>query len=242
MNITLIGYGKMGKEIDRLASERGITVIGRLEPETKIPESDIQRTDVAIHFASPESVFVDAQRWSNAGKNLVVGTTGWQSDLEKVKEVIRRNKVGLVYAPNFSAGVNIFFRLIREAAKIMNRFAEYDVTVHEEHHKDKVDSPSGTALTVANVLLEQIARKKTPLSGSSEGKIKPEQLQITSTRAGAIVGTHIVTFDSLADSIEVKHTAKNRTGFAVGALLAADWIVGKQGVFTMEDVLADIIR
>jgi 4-hydroxy-tetrahydrodipicolinate reductase len=241
MNIILIGYGKMGKEIDRLASERNFTVLGRLEPDTVVKESDIQRTDVLLHFASPESVLPHVQRWAAAGKNIVVGTTGWQDDFEKVKAIVAEKKIGLVYASNFSVGVHIFFRLITEAATLINTFADYDVTVHEAHHKDKVDSPSGTALTAAKILLEHIERKKTILSGSPQGRIKPDQLQITSTRAGAIVGTHTLTLDSLADTIELKHTAKSRAGLALGALLSAEWVKGKRGLYTFEDVLAETI-
>jgi 4-hydroxy-tetrahydrodipicolinate reductase len=242
MNITLIGYGKMGKEIDRLASERGVTIIERLDLGSPIKDSEIQRTDVAIHFASPESLLPHVQRWAAAGKNIVVGTTGWQNDFDKVKAIVAETKIGLVYASNFSIGVHIFFRLIKEAATLINKFAEYDVSVHEAHHKDKVDSPSGTALTAAKILLGDIERKKTILSDPPQGRIKPDQLQITSTRAGAIVGTHTVTIDSLADSIEVKHTAKSRTGFALGALLSAEWIKNKHGLYTFEDVLADTIQ
>jgi 4-hydroxy-tetrahydrodipicolinate reductase len=241
VNIILIGYGKMGKEIDRLASERNFAVLGRLEPDTAVKESDIQRTDVVLHFASPESVLPHVQRWAAAGKNIVVGTTGWQNDFEKIKAIVAEKRIGLVYASNFSIGVHIFFRLIKEAATLINSFADYDVSVHEAHHKDKVDSPSGTALTAAKILLEHIERKKTILSGSPQGKIKPDQLQITSTRAGAIVGTHILTLDSLADTIELKHTAKSRAGLALGALLSAEWIKGKHGLYTFEDVLAETI-
>ena len=230
----------MGKELDRIAAERGHTVLGRLEPDTPISADAIQRTDVVIHFASPESVLPYVQRWAELGKNIVVGTTGWQRDFEKVKGIVAERNIGLVHASNFSIGVNIFFRLVRESARLMNNFAEYDVSVHEAHHKDKVDSPSGTALTAARILLEQIKRKKTILSEPPQGRIKPDQLQISSTRAGSIVGTHTITFDSLADSIELKHTAKNRTGFALGSLLAAEWVKDKRGLFTIEDVLSDI--
>jgi 4-hydroxy-tetrahydrodipicolinate reductase len=242
VNITLIGYGKMGKEIDRLALERGITVIDRLDLGAEVKESSLQRTDVAIHFAGPDSVLAHVQRWATGRKNLVVGTTGWQNDLDKVKSIVAETNVGLVYASNFSIGVHLFFRLIKETATLMNNFAEYDVTIHEAHHKDKVDSPSGTALTAAKILLERIHRKKTILSDTLHGKINPDQLQVTSTRAGAIVGTHTITFDSLADGIELKHSAKNRSGFALGAILAAEWVKDKHGLYTMEDVLADIIR
>lgn len=242
MNITLIGYGKMGKEIDRLAAERGLNVVSRLASGSTLKDSDIQHTDVAIHFARPDSVLPHVQRWSASKKNMVVGTTGWQQEFDNVKAVVAESNIGLVYASNFSIGVNIFFRLLKEAAKLINNFADYDVSVHEAHHKDKMDSPSGTALTAAKILLEHIERKKTILSQPPQGRIRPDQLQITSTRAGTTVGTHAVTFDSLADSLELKHTAKNRTGFALGALLAAEWVKDKHGLFTVEDALADIIR
>jgi len=241
MNIILIGYGKMGKEIERLAVEQNIAIIDRLEPDTEITEAAIRRTDVAVHFASPDSVLPHVKQWAAAGKNMVVGTTGWQKDLATIKSIVDETKIGLVYASNFSVGVHVLYRLIKESATIINKLSEYDVCIHEAHHKDKVDSPSGTALTAARILLDHITRKKTILSERPQGPIKPEQLQVTSTRAGAIVGTHTITFDSLADSIELKHTAKNRSGLARGALLAAEWIKGKQGLYTFEDVLADIV-
>jgi len=242
MNIAIIGYGKMGKEIDRLATERGLKVIHRLTSGSLLTVHEIQRVDVGIHFARPDSVVPYVERWAGLKRNLVIGTTGWQNDFDKIASAVKKNNVALVYASNFSIGVHLFFRLIKETARLINHFGEYDVSLHEAHHKDKLDSPSGTALTAAKILLEQIERKKTMLTEPPQGTIKPEQLQITSTRLGSIVGTHTVTFDSLADSIELRHTAKNRTGFALGALLAAEWIQGKRGLFTMEDVLTDIVR
>ena len=242
MNIALIGYGKMGKEVERIALERGYAVVGRLDLGSDITDQDLQRADVAIHFAQPDSVVPHVHRWARSGKAMVIGTTGWQNDFPKIQAIVAETKIGLVHASNFSIGVNIFFRLVKEAAKLINNFAEYDVSVHEAHHKDKIDSPSGTALTAAKILLEQIKRKKTILSDSPQGTIRPEQLQITSTRAGATVGTHTLTFDSLADTIELKHTAKNRSGFALGAILAAEWIKNKHGLYTMDDVLADILQ
>jgi 4-hydroxy-tetrahydrodipicolinate reductase len=242
MNIAIIGHGRMGKEIDRLATERGLGVVLRLRSTTPLTDQDILRADVGIHFAKPDSVVSHVQRWASLKRNMVIGTTGWQKDFMKVKAAVGENKIGIVYASNFSIGVHIFFRLIRETARLINHFAEYDVFVHEAHHKDKLDSPSGTALSAAKILLENIQRKKTLLTEPPQGSIKPDQLQITSTRAGSIVGTHTVTFDSLADSIELKHTAKNRTGFVLGALLAAEWIHGKQGLFTMEEVLSDVLH
>jgi 4-hydroxy-tetrahydrodipicolinate reductase len=242
MNIALIGYGKMGKEIDRLATEKGIAVLYKLTSQSTLTDNEVQRVDVAVHFARPDAVARDVRRWAALKRNMVIGTTGWQQDLSTVKSIVEQSRIGLVHASNFSIGVHIFYRLVRESAQLMNRFAEYDVFVHEAHHRDKIDSPSGTALSAAKILLEHIQRKKTILSDPPQGKIKPDQLQISSTRAGTIVGTHAVTFDSQADMIELKHTAKNRTGFALGALLAAEWVQGKQGMFTMEDVLTDVAR
>ena len=242
MNIALIGYGKMGKEIDRIASERGFGVECRVTSRSTLNDSDITKSDVAIHFAKPDSVLPHVRRLAALRKNIVIGTTGWQNELDKVRTIVRDSKIGAVYASNFSIGVQLFFRLTQEAARLMNSFSEYDVYIQEAHHKDKIDSPSGTALAAASILLEHIKRKQTILSDPPQGKIHPDQLQITSTRAGAIVGTHTITFDSLADVIELKHSAKNRSGFALGALLAAEWIKGKQGMFTMEDVVADIVH
>ncbi len=242
MNITLIGYGKMGKEIERIASERNIRVIGRYDTGDAWNENEIKQSDAVIHFAYADSVLAHVKRCASLQKNVVIGTTGWQQDLDKVKSVVTEAKTGLVYASNFSVGVQVFLRVVREAARLMNKFEDYDVALHEAHHKDKADSPSGTALTAAKIVLDQIQRKKSILTGAPQGKIKHDQLQVTSTRAGAIVGTHTVTFDSPADTIELKHNAKSRAGFAAGALTAAEWIRGKTGVYTMEDVLADIVR
>ncbi len=242
MKIFLIGYGKMGKEIERIAPERGIQVAGRSTSDVPWNNESLRPVDVAVHFARANCVVNNVRRLSQLRKNTVIGTTGWQKDLEEVKSLVQSGGIGLVYASNFSIGVQVFLRALRETAKLMNKFSEYDVTVHEAHHKDKIDSPSGTALSAANIVLEQMERKKTILPGNPAGKIKPEELQISSTRSGAIVGTHTVTFDSAADSLELRHTAKNRAGFALGALLAAEWIRGKQGLFTIDDVLADIVR
>ncbi len=240
MNIALIGYGKMGKEVERTALQRGHVISGRFDIDAEFSENDLERTDVAIHFARHDAVVPHVQRCGRAKRNIVIGTTGWQNDMEKVRSIVSETGIGLVYASNFSIGVQVFFHLVREAAKLIDHFEEYDIALHEQHHKDKIDSPSGTALNAARILLENIRRKKTILTESPKGRIKPEELQVTSTRAGAIVGTHTITIDSVADTIELKHSAKSRTGFALGALMAAEWVNGKRGLFTMEDVLGDI--
>ncbi len=243
MNIALIGYGRMGLEVERLALEDGHEIVLRLTSASPAPNaSDVERVQVAIHFAHAISVVDHVRRWSAWKKPLVIGTTGWQDHLDEVRNTVRSAGTGLVYASNFSIGVNAFQHLLRAAGQIFNRLPAYDVFIHEAHHKDKADSPSGTALTLGNILLGLLERKKSLLTTAPEGAIKPDQLHISSSRAGAIVGMHRVVFDSSADQIELTHTAKNRSGFAAGALLAAQWIQRKQGMFTMEDVVRDLFQ
>jgi 4-hydroxy-tetrahydrodipicolinate reductase len=243
MRLAIVGYGKMGKEIERLAMERDWTVGLRIDIDTP-PVSSLQRNsvDVVIHFANAHTLVDDLTPWAEAHKSIVVGTTGWQDQLSKVQNLVTKYQIGLVYASNFSLGVNIFFHLVKFAAQMMNQFPEYDAYIHEIHHKNKVDSPSGTALTMGKIILEHLQRKKEILNEPPTGKIRPEQLHISSTRSGAIVGTHILAFDSSADTIELKHAAKNRSGLAMGALLAAEWICNKKGLYTMDDVFQDLFK
>ncbi len=243
MNVGLIGYGKMGKEIERIAQERGHSIAAKFTSKSPLLSKDgAQRIDVGIHFARAETVRRDVEHWCGMGKNLVMGTTGWGKELDAVSALVEKADAGVVYASNFSVGVNLMFRLAKELGDLVNALPEYDLSIHETHHKEKVDSPSGTALTLADILLERIKRKKGKHAGPVQGKISPELLQIVSTRIGNVVGTHTVHVDSPADSIELTHTAKNRSGFALGAVLAAEWIVGKKGLHTMDDVFGDLFR
>jgi 4-hydroxy-tetrahydrodipicolinate reductase len=243
MHLALVGYGKMGKEIEHLAKDRGWRVDLRVDIDTP-PVTKAQRdnVDVVIHFATAKNIINDLTPWAEAHKPIVVGTTGWQDQLQNVETLVLKNKIGLIYASNFSIGVNIFFRLIKDAAQIMDKFEEYDAFIHEIHHKYKIDSPSGTALTMGKIVLENLKRKKELLNETSHTKIQPEQLHVTSTRSGTFVGTHTLAFDSAADTIELKHTAKDRSGLALGTLFAAEWIQGKKGIFTMEDAFQDIFK
>jgi 4-hydroxy-tetrahydrodipicolinate reductase len=243
MRIAMIGYGKMGKEIERLAKERGWSVDLRIDIDTP-PVTPAQRKDidVVIHFANAANIVNDISPWAELHKPIVVGTTGWHDQLQKIESIVDKNNIGLIYASNFSLGMNIFFHLIRTASQIMDRFADYDAFVQEIHHKNKLDSPSGTALTMGKIVLENLHRKKVLLNETSHDKISPDQLHISSVRGGAVVGTHTLTFDSAADSIELKHTAKDRSGLALGTLLAAEWIRNKKGLFTMDDLFQDIIK
>lgn len=243
MRIAIFGYGKMGKEIERQALNRGLSVDLKIDIDTPPVTSEQRKNvDVVIHYANAKTIIEDLTPWADAKKPIIIGTTGWQEKLSDIKALVEKNQIGLVYASNFSLGVNIFFQLVKTSSQIMNRFEDYDAFVQEIHHKNKLDSPSGTAISIGQIILQNLERKKELLNETSHGKIAPEQLHISSVRGGAVVGTHVLTFDSLADSIEIKHTAKDRSGFALGTLLAAEWIQGKKGLFTMDDVFQDLFK
>lgn len=242
MKIALIGTGAMGQEVERAATERGWTVSLRINSRTPPPSpGDMQAVDVAIHFARAEAVERHAAEWTSAGKPMVIGTTGWNASLDAVRALADKPRAGIVYGSNFSLGMHIFQHIVRHAASLMNRFDDYDVAIHETHHTRKADSPSGTALTLGKILLERIARKSELLPGSAPGAMKAGQLQVTSARVGSVVGEHTVSFDSQADILELSHRARSRRGFALGALLAADWVRGKTGLHTFDEVMAELL-
>ncbi|MEX2115742.1 MAG: 4-hydroxy-tetrahydrodipicolinate reductase [Bacteroidota bacterium] len=242
MTIALIGYGRMGKEVERLALERGWSIALRLTSRSTAPsEKDVAGIDVGVHFAHPSSVTETVATWTRFRKHLVIGTTGWMPSLGEIRHMVEQAGTGMIYGANFSPGVHVFTRIVKQAASLADRFPEYDVSLHEAHHAQKADSPSGTALMLGNLLLEHIRRKSEILAGQTSGRIAPHQLQVTSQRVGAVVGTHSLLLDSLSDSIELTHRAKNRTGFALGALLAAEWIKARTGVFTVEEMMTDLM-
>jgi 4-hydroxy-tetrahydrodipicolinate reductase len=245
MNVAIIGYGKMAKEVEQVANEKKIKIAKIFKEEENydalaLTKQNLKNIDVCIDFTTPAAVISNIEAVVNSGKDIVIGTTGWYDKLEDIKKLVKKNNVGLLYCPNFSLGVNLLYQIINTASHIFNKFDEYDMMVSEIHHKNKVDSPSGTALSLAQLILQNVKRKKEILKDTSKAKIKPEQLHVTSTRVGSVIGQHSVMFDSDADTIEISHTAKNRRGFALGALLAADWIIGKKGVYTMKDVMASL--
>ncbi|MBM3801812.1 MAG: 4-hydroxy-tetrahydrodipicolinate reductase [Acidimicrobiia bacterium] len=247
MKIALIGYGKMGRELERAAQKRGHSVAARIDPTlelgatTEISLRTIGAADVCLEFTHPEAATANIEQVVRLGKPLVVGTTGWYRHLPEVEKWVSQWKTGLVYAPNFSLGVNLFYRVAAGAARLFHRFDEYDVCGAETHHRLKADSPSGTARQLANVVLEHFPRKKRLVVDSLNRPIEPEEFHLVSLRAGSFPGTHSLFFDSAADTLELTHTARSRAGFASGALLAAEWIVGKQGVYTFENVLEDLL-
>ncbi|MBI3051369.1 4-hydroxy-tetrahydrodipicolinate reductase [Candidatus Woesearchaeota archaeon] len=247
MKIAIIGYGKMGREVERLAKARGIEVTSIIDPSEKTafhlinPES-LKNADVAIDFTQPDSALDNIKAVAAAKKNLVMATTGWHDKMDEAKSIVKKSGTGMIYSSNFSIGVNAYFRIVEEAAKVFNRLEEYDAYAYELHHNQKKDSPSGTAKTIAQILTGNISRKKKALYDRLDRQIEAPELHVASIRAGSIPGTHVVGFDSEADTIEIKHTARNRSGFAAGALMAAEWIQGRKGFFTMADFMQDYFR
>lgn len=237
LRLALVGYGTMGREIERLAAERNTQIAATFDLARPLASASVADFDVAIEFTHPQAVLQNIRTLIEMGCPVVVGTTGWDQHLDEVGQLVANANGRLVYGSNFSVGVNLFFRLVRAAAQLMNGFPMYDAALFEAHHNRKADAPSGTALTLANILLEQLDRKTELCLGNPTGRIDAAALHVSSQRVGAVVGTHTVTFDADADTIELTHHARNRSGFALGALLAAEWIVGQPpGLYRFEEI------
>ncbi len=236
MKIALIGYGKMGKELELQALTNGDEVVLKTNDENELTIGNLKQADVAIEFTQPDAAIKNIQRCFEANVPVVVGTTGWYNDLDKIVGECKSKNQSLVYASNFSIGVNLFFELNRKFAKMMNVYKEYDVDIEETHHLQKLDKPSGTAITLANDLVKELD-SKTSWQLDELSTYPKEKLLIRSYREDAVTGIHSVAYRSANDVIELKHVAQNRKGFAEGALLAAKWLIGKKGVFTMKDIL-----
>jgi 4-hydroxy-tetrahydrodipicolinate reductase len=247
VKIALIGYGKMGREVEQVAERSGHVIAARIDPvsdlgaASEISSGTIGSADVCVEFTQPGVAASNIEKVIRLHKPLVVGTTGWYENLPAIQEMVLNEKAGLVYAPNFSLGVNLFYRVAAVAARLFHRFEEYDVCGAEVHHRLKVDSPSGTARKLSEIVLEHFPRKKRVVVESLNRAIGPEEFHLVSLRAGHFPGTHSLEFDSAADTIGLTHTARSRAGFASGALLAAEWIVGRQGIYTFEQVLEDLL-
>jgi 4-hydroxy-tetrahydrodipicolinate reductase len=247
MKIAIVGYGKMGRQIEKAAKAKNIETVS-IDPNAEdanfkeLNEESTKGVDVCIDFSNPEAVIGNIEKTAKLGKNMVVGTTGWYDRLEDTKKIAEQAGIGLVWSGNFSIGVNAYFGIIESASKIMNKVEDFDVFVHEFHHNQKADSPSGTAVMLGNIITKNIERKNKVVTAELKRKISPGELHISSTRGGNIPGIHIVTFDSAADTIEIKHTARNRSGFASGAVIAAKWINGKKGFYDINDLMKGIIR
>lgn len=236
MKIAIIGYGKMGKTIERLAVEKGHEIVLKINAENleEFTKDNLQKADVAIEFSHPESAFDNIIKCIETNLPVVSGTTAWLDRLDEAKSICAKQNGAFMYASNFSIGVNIFFEVNRYLAKMMNPQPQYEPSLHEVHHTQKLDAPSGTGITLAEGVLENIDRKENWVNRTSGN---PAELALTSERIDPAPGTHSVTYSSDIDTIEIKHTAHTREGFASGAILAAEWLIGKKGFFTMRDLL-----
>ena len=229
MKIALLGYGKMGKTIERIAQERGHEIVLKVDAPG---DYDLSGAEVAIEFSTPQSAFANIGRALSLGLPTVAGTTGWLEHYPEAVTLCKEHEAAFLYASNFSIGVNIFFELNKTLAQLMRKYPEYAVAIEEIHHTQKLDAPSGTAITLAQEIIEQTDKVGWELGETTEDKIP-----ITAKRIENVPGTHIVTYKSVVYTLEIKHTAHSRDGFALGAVLAAEWIIGKKGVFSMKDVL-----
>ncbi|WP_109438147.1 MULTISPECIES: 4-hydroxy-tetrahydrodipicolinate reductase [Aquimarina] len=230
MKIALLGYGKMGKTIEKIATERGHTIILKVDKEDTT--YDLSEADVAIDFSIPTAAVNNITNCFNAGVPVVSGTTGWLDHYEDMVALCKEKKGGFIYASNYSLGVNLFFELNRKLAKMMAPLEGYNIAMEEIHHTEKLDAPSGTAITLAEGIIENTDKTEWQLDNGGKNIIP-----IIAKRIDKVPGTHTVNYTSEVDDIEIKHTAHNRNGFALGAVVAAEWLTDKTGVFSMKDVL-----
>lgn len=230
MKIALLGYGKMGKTIERLAEGRGHEIIFRITED--LEKFDLQKADVAIDFSVPDAAFNNITTCFRQQIPVVSGTTGWLQQYDDAVKICKENNSAFIYASNFSLGVNLFFELNKQLAQMMKNFPEYKVGIEEIHHTQKLDAPSGTAITLAEQILETSEKKAWKLDAVAE-----DELPITAKRIENVPGTHIISYDSPVDTIKIEHIAHSRDGFALGAIVAAEWLQHKKGIFSMKDVL-----
>jgi 4-hydroxy-tetrahydrodipicolinate reductase len=236
MRIALIGYGKMGKAIEGIAVHRGHEIVLKIDEYNlnDFNKENISKADVAIEFTGPHSAYENVKKVLGFDVALVCGSTGWLEKLEEVKKLCKDRNGSFIYASNYSVGVNIFFEVNKKLASLMSPHKDYEVQVTEIHHTQKKDAPSGTAITLAEQILENIDRKKKWVNHISDN---PEELEIISERIDPAAGTHKIKYSSTVDDIEIIHTAHDRQGFALGAVLAAEFLAGKKGIYDMKDVL-----
>lgn len=236
MKIALLGYGKMGKTIEGIAIERGHEIVLKVDDHNKdsVTTKDLSKADVAIEFSTPQSAYNNILLCFEANIPIVVGTTAWLDKLGEVKKICKEKNQAFFHASNFSIGVNLFFQLNKKLATMMSGYKQYIPSMEEIHHTEKLDSPSGTAISLANDLIAIHPEKKSWVNSASG---KTDELSIISKREPNVPGTHTISYTSDVDTIEIKHTAHSRKGFAEGAVIAAEWLIGKKGCYTMNDML-----
>lgn len=255
MRVAIVGYGRMGHEVEAALGERRHEVVAIVDPVLArsagrsspgdgprvfdaTSASALKHVDVAIEFSLPDAVADNVAAYAEAGVPAVIGTTGWLDTLEEVSA----SGATIVYGSNFSIGAHLFFRLAEYAGSLVAGVEEYDLLIHEMHHRGKKDSPSGTALSLAEAVLRAVPRKRRIETARLDRAIEPDELHVSSSRGGAIAGTHTLYLDSAVDTIEVRHQARSRGGFALGAVKAAEWIRGREGVFTVEQFVDDLLK
>lgn len=238
MDIALMGYGRMGRAVEERAAERGHRIVHRIRSAGDEDGAGLEGADVAVDFSVAAAVPANVARAAGAGLDVVVGTTGWEERAEEVRETVEEAGIGLLHSPNFSMGAQLFYRLASLAGRLSDVLGDYDVHVVETHHRHKRDVPSGTARRLAELLVEAVPSKDRWKVGAC-GPDEPAALGITSVRAGESAGVHVVGLDGRDDRIEVRHEARGRSGFARGALEAAEWLAGRPGWHTLDDMLAE---
>jgi 4-hydroxy-tetrahydrodipicolinate reductase len=236
MNIALIGYGKMGKAIEEIAIQNGHSIVLKINSKNahELTKVNLKTADVAIEFSNPQTAVANITACLDAGIPVVCGTTGWLNEFKKIETLCKEKNGSFLFSSNFSVGVNIFFELNKKLAALMNHQESYSAKIEETHHTQKKDAPSGTAITLAEGIINNLERK---IKWVNEKTNDPEELEILSKRIDEVPGTHKIIYSSNVDDIEIIHTAHNRKGFARGAVLAAEFLPGKKGIFTMSDVL-----
>jgi len=247
VHVVICGYGRMGQEVEQVLLSRGHSVVTRIDPapdrgDTRaLKPADLKGCNGVIEFSLADAVTANARTYIEAGVPAVVGTTGWEDKRAEVEQAVQDSDSGYLVGSNFSIGANLMFALTAKAAAIINSFPEYDIMVQEYHHTRKKDSPSGTALTLAEKILSVNQAKTEIVSECLHRQIKPHELHVGSVRGGSIPGIHTVTLDSPADTIALTHSARNRSGFATGAVMALEWLQGRKGFFTVDDFIEDLI-
>jgi 4-hydroxy-tetrahydrodipicolinate reductase len=238
MRIALLGYGKMGKAIEQIAAEMGHQIVFKTS-SSNYTKTDLSLADAAIEFSTPATALPNIKHCVDAGIPIVVGTTAWYDHFAEASAYVAKNQGGMFTATNFSIGVNLFWKMTAIAAEVMQSYAEYEPSIDEIHHTEKLDAPSGTAITTAETVIAHFNRKNNWVHlENGQGSVSNElELSINSFRKENVPGTHTLKFDSEIDTIELKHTAHNRKGFAVGAIKAAEFMAGRSGIYTMKDLL-----
>jgi len=244
IKVALIGYGKMGHLIDEIANAHGMEIVAKVDPfllKNEITKETVANADVCIEFSQPDTVVQNIKKLIELKKNIVVGTTGWFSHLDEIKKLTKKNQTGFIYSSNFSLGMNIFFKIVDYATKLTSKITDYDVYGFEKHHRQKMDSPSGTAKMLTDIVIKNSLIKDIPQFDKLDRKIKENEFHFASIRAGHIFGEHIIGLDSPADEITLSHRLKNRSGLAIGAILAAKWIANKKGFYNFSEIFENII-